>query len=200
MEYTINSQKIKIPDNFIKGKSMPEDPKDSICFVSRTGESDSMALIYPISEEKSMPFDDNNKIINGIHQSLKENQGLIEVANGTTKGNNPYVYSIVKTLQKPSGVQYFLCMHIKYENEIICINLYSSEVGRTGKRDSMIFNEMIGKSVTDINMNGWAKDPYDDNYKKGNLMNISEKREYDSRFPNHPLSVVRNFVDYIIGE
>ena len=91
-------------------------------------------------------------------------------------------------------------MHIKCENEIICINLYSSEVGITGKRDSMIFNEMIGKTVTYINMNGWAKDPYDDNYKKGNLMNISEKREYDSRFPNHPLSVVRNFVDYIIGE
>lgn len=30
MEYEIKNQKIKIPDNFVKGKSMPEDPEDSI--------------------------------------------------------------------------------------------------------------------------------------------------------------------------
>lgn len=31
-------------------------------------------------------------------------------------------------------------------------------------------------------------------------MNILEKRDFDDRFPNHPLSVVRKFVYYIIGK
>jgi hypothetical protein len=42
------------------------------------------------------------------------------------------------------------------------------------------------------------KDPYDEKFDRGILMNLSEKREYDYSFPNHPLSEMRRLIDYII--
>ena len=33
----------------------------------------------------------------------------------------------------------------------------------------------------------------------GNMMNLSERREYDELFPNHPLSETRRFVTEVIG-
>ena len=45
---------------------------------------------------------------------------------------------------------------------------------------------------------GWTCDPYDISYTKGRLMILSEAREYDSMFSEHPLSEVRNFSGYVI--
>ena len=60
-------------------------------------------------------------------------------------------------------------------------------------------NKMINEGkITPTNMDGWFKDPYDKNYKKGILMNLSENMEYDAMFPQHPLSETRNFIKYII--
>ena len=47
-------------------------------------------------------------------------------------------------------------------------------------------------------MDGWFKDPYDNSFKKGLLMNLSEKPEYDAMFPNHPLSILRNIIKFLI--
>jgi len=38
---------------------------------------------------------------------------------------------------------------------------------------------------------GWLDDPYDSNETGPMTRNISERPEYDSRFPNHPLSRAR---------
>lgn len=48
------------------------------------------------------------------------------------------------------------------------------------------------------NLEGWAKDPYDENVAEGMLMNLSEQRAIDEAFPNHPLSVIRQLADFII--
>ena len=76
----------------------------------------------------------------------------------------------------------------------------------TGQRDSigimllMKYKEQSGQpaDMTDIMNNEWFRDPYDPEYRKGFLMNQSEKAELDSLFPEHPLSVARALIRYVV--
>ena len=90
-------------------------------------------------------------------------------------------------------------LELKIDDIILNIQLHCAEVGRTGQRESIIMSETVLKNNTQIDMSKWCKDPYNDDYKKGFLMNLSEQKEYDIRFPKHPLSVARIFVDFIIN-
>lgn len=42
------------------------------------------------------------------------------------------------------------------------------------------------------------RDPYDENYKEGFLMNVSEDESMDEQFPDHPLSMLRKYVKWVI--
>ena len=53
--------------------------------------------------------------------------------------------------------------------------------------------------VENLMENGWFCDPYDPDYKKGFRMNLSEKPGLDEMFPEHPLSVARALVKYVIN-
>ena len=44
----------------------------------------------------------------------------------------------------------------------------------------------------------WVKDPYDETYAQGQLMNWSEVTDYDKTFPDHPLSQARELVNFLI--
>jgi hypothetical protein len=52
--------------------------------------------------------------------------------------------------------------------------------------------------VTEDGIIGWNRDPYDETIKTGFLMNLSEQSEYDSMFPSHPLSLLRELARFII--
>ena len=63
---------------------------------------------------------------------------------------------------------------------------------------SMMANEGLVKHTED-GIEGWAADPYDAEYDRGIPMNCSEKKEYDSQFPQHPLSEARRFIAELIN-
>jgi hypothetical protein len=108
-------------------------------------------------------------------------------------------YSIVKTKLNPSGMQYILTMHIDYGTDTICVQSFFSEKGMTGQRDSIVLDRLISEGVVTMpDFSNWKSDPYDKNYSRGLLMNLSELRKYDEQFPTHPLSEIRKFVDFII--
>ena len=190
---------INIPVNFQKLKSLPNDPENSISFGKQTPTCNCLVMIYPISNEKSMPYEDENAVVAGIHGALGDSQGLVEVKSGTTKNQYRYIYSIVKSKLEPSGMEYILTLHIDMNDYTINIQSYFDEAGMTGLRDTAIMNKMLNEGkITPPNMDGWFRDPYDENYKKGLLMNMSECVEYDSMFPQHPLSEMRNLIKYIV--
>ena len=194
-----NENKINVPISFQKLKSLPSDPANSICYGKQNQSCRYLVMVYPIAKEKSMPFGNENAVINGIHGALAEDQGLIEVKSGVTKNQKQYIYSIVKSKLKPSGMQYILTMHINMNDHSIKVQAYFDEIGVTGYRDSTIMNKMINDGVIiPPNMDGWFNDPYDSSYKKGLLMNVSESARYDTMFPQHPLSEMRSFVNYIV--
>lgn len=195
-----NDLGIILPREFTKVNSMPDDPENSSAYVKQTSNSINFMMIYPISKEASMPFGNENAVITGIHGALGENQGLIEVKSGITKNGKGYIYSIVKSKKQPSGIQYVLTMHIDNSNNILNVQGFFDENGMTGFRDTTIMNKLISEGkIIPPNMDNWMQDPYDLNYKKGLLMNASEKAEYDSVFPDHPLSEMRTLIKYLIA-
>ncbi len=190
---------INIPLEFKKISSMPEDPKDSVAYGKQTASSNCILMIYPINSQDAMQYENERTIINSIHETLTDTEGLVEVKTGTTKNQKKYGYSIVKSKLDPSGVQYILTMHIDMKEYTIKIESFFAEKSMTGGRDSAIMNKMINEGkIVPPNLNGWFKDPYDENYKRGLLMNLSEQPKYDILFPEHPLSETRKFIKYVI--
>ena len=190
---------VNIPMNFQKLNPMPGDPLNSVSYGRQTQACNCFVMLYPISNEKAMPYGNINEVINGIHEILDDNQGLIEVRSGITNNQKRYIYSIVKSKLEPSGMQYIMTMHIDMNNYTINIQSYFDEIGMTGLRDATVMNKMINDGkITPPNLVGWFKDPYDETYKKGLLMNLSEDIEYDAMFSQHPLSELRSFVKYVI--
>ena len=193
---------LKIPDRFERVDSMPEDPPHSRAYGCGTSEAECFALVYPIPADQAMPFGDPGAVIDGIHQALGDNQGLIEVEKGMTASGRRFLYSIVKTLRKPNGVQYCLTMNIEYPECAVRVHGFFDETGTTGVRDSMVYVLLSGQGVvrtTEKGLEGWSFDPYDPMYTRGVCMNCSERKEFDAQFPRHPLSEARRFAAELAG-
>lgn len=190
---------INLPNNYIRVNSIEGDPKDSIPFMYENSSSRNFIMTYPIDIQKSMPFDDKAAIIKGIHNSLSEGQGLIEINNGETINKSRYVYSIVKTLRELSGVQYCLTLNLLKDDKVLFIQGFFDELGITGLRDTIITNKLINEGkINPLNKSAWMSDPYDKEYNRGVLMNLSESADYDNQFIGHPLTEARRLVNFII--
>jgi hypothetical protein len=49
-------------------------------------------------------------------------------------------------------------------------------------------------------LDGWAFDPYDNNFTRGFLMNLSENSQFDEMFLLHPLSEARKFIKELVKQ
>lgn len=189
---------IQIPEKYTRLKSLPEDLEGQISYGADSNEAICFIQTYPIDYQNTMPMNDIQSIIDGIHKCLEGNQGIIEVANGHTKYDKNFVYSIVKNLNEPSGITYILTMHFEKNGKALCLQANFEERSITGKRETTIYEYMRREAIIKSLSEGWSCDPYDKNYKHGVLMNLSEKKEYDTYFPKHPLTEMRRLIAYII--
>lgn len=191
------NKKINVPSDFML-LNFSNTTSDFIQYKKHTDSAYCLARIYLEEKQKALPFDTNN-IINKLHNVLTDDKGLVEVKSGITKNGGRYVYYIIKKQKNSFSMEYDLLMNIDINDELFCVQTKFSEEGITGKRDSVILNDLANKGIVSLpDMNGWFRDPYDENHKKGLLMNLSEKEEYDNIFPYHPLSELRRFIKYII--
>ncbi|MCR5566489.1 MAG: hypothetical protein K6F61_06525 [Clostridiales bacterium] len=188
---------VVMPAGFLKMNSMPDDPPHSSAYGFETPDTGAFAMVFPMPAEQAMPYENPQSVIDGIHRALGENQGLIEVETGKTKAGRRYLYSVVKTLRQPHGVQYCMTMHIDYGECAVQVQGFFDELGTTGVRDTMVFvllEQQGTVRTTEDGIEGWNTDPYNPEYKRGCLMNLSEQKMFDEQFPHHPLSEARRFV------
>lgn len=175
-----------MPDSYRQIKALPEDPVGTVAYGFSTPYSQSFITAFPFPPESAMLFGDAQRVINGIHHSLGNNQALIEVNTGETTSGRPYIYSIIKTAQEPSGVQYFILFQEKIGNEIVCVKAFFQEYGTTRIRDNEIFSAMLSQGILTMEEKGkWWRDPYDETLKRSFLMNLSELEQFDEYFPDH---------------
>lgn len=188
----------RLPDGYSRMNSMPDDPADSSAFGMQTPGCACFLMLYPVQPESAMPFEDVRPLIDGIHGSLGDDQGLIEAKCDKTLSGRPLVYSIVKTAGQPNGVQYCLTLQLDYSSLVLNVQGFFDEVGVTGTRDAAVYELAVKNGQVSVDMAGWRQDPYDPSFNRGNLMNLSEDKLYDAQFPEHPLSQLRALVDFII--
>lgn len=204
---------VKVPESYdridiskLKDVDLPEGAEG---YTIATGNASGIVFCYPVTAEASMPLDDSQKIINYLHETMDENQGIIEVNTGSCKNGGRFIYYLMKYRKGidaiPKKVGYQLNFNFKIGDQIYFISGSFEEEGITGQRDSvgiMLYikaKEQAGEpaDMGNIMENDWFRDPYDSEYKKGFLMNRSEIPELDSTFQAHPLSVARELVKYV---
>lgn len=200
-QYTLfGTSPLNLPDVYLKMNTMPEDPEYSAAYGFESENAQNFFMVFPVPGDRSMPYSKPQAVIDGIHHALADDQGIIEVDSGETKQGRQFIYSIIKTVQLPQGVQYCLTMDIDFQRYALHLQGFFDENGVTGIRDATIYTVMRqqNKSSEEVIIRGWNRDPYDPGYKKGSLMNISEEKRFDAAFPHHPLSEARALVSFII--
>ena len=199
---------ITIPTMYQRiNKKLPKEagvPNEAFVYGMNNGETNALIIMYPVDEESAMPFDDTEKIISLLRESLDENGGIIEAGCGATQNGNQYAYDIIKHRFEREGmppqVEYTLNVNVKFGDVIQFLNSSFIEEGVTGTRDAIGFNLFMKAneySSGEEAMEHFFADPYDAEYKKGFLMNLSEQEAFDEKFPHHPLSEARRLIEFI---
>ncbi len=112
------------------------------------------------------------------------------------------IKTIFKFPMQPHGMAYIGSYTIPFKNFSYVVKVQCIEQGTTGIRDNTIFELMIRNGKVKLNpekhiAEGWMKDPYDESVHLPLMMNLSESEEFDSQFPEHPLSRMRKFLKHI---
>jgi len=192
------NKEITLSDEWKQGNVMPEDPPNTVVLMKGTQFCLCLVRIFPIEKNCVMPFQNTKSVIDGIHDALDDNQGIIEVE--SIDDRNKYIYSIVKTYMEQDGVQYCLVLHYEDSGKYYNVTGFFAEHNTTGFRDTVVYELARRDGTVKENMDGWFKDPYDPNYKKGILMNLSEDMRFDEMFPLHPLSEARRFIKELMDQ
>ena len=208
-----NDEPVKIPEEYdrVDTTRIPDVgvPENAHGYTIATGNATGIVLCYPVSAESAMPFDEPNKLVDFLHDTMNENQGIIEVKKGNCKNGGKYIYYLMKYRRSADNIMlgggYQLNFNFIIDDTIYFISASFDEAGITGMRDSTAYALILNAKrdagdeidVENFMENCWFRDPYDPDYKKGFLMNLSEKPELDELFPEHPLSVARALVKYV---
>lgn len=190
-----------IPKDYFKAKALPGDPPNSVVYEKDTQVSTCILMFFFIEKSQAMPFNDDQGIIDCLHNIIGDEQGIIEVKSGDTASGIPFVYTVVKTLKKPSGVQYTLTLQLDFGTYVLNLQGQFGEEGFTGMRDAAVWEYAMREGIISCtDRSRWSTDPYCPDFKKGVPMNLSEQERFDEVFPNHPLSELRRFVQFFVAE
>jgi hypothetical protein len=107
---------------------------------------------------------------------------------------------IVRVPQQPSGVAYLGSLTLPFRDFSFVVKMQCAESGLTGVREAIIFDELLGNGEVRIDetgkIEGW-EDPLNSIASPSWRINRAEAIEYDERFPNHPLSILRHTLGQI---
>jgi hypothetical protein len=111
------------------------------------------------------------------------------------------VRTLFKVAQGRTGRTYFGALTFPFRDFSYVFKIESLERGITGVRETSVFamlmNTRASIDLRDAQLTGWIDDPYDSNEVGPLTRNLSERPEYDSRFPDHPLSRARCMLNYL---
>lgn len=189
-----------IPEEYKRLESKPSDPENAKVYGRVSSQSNSIVQIFPISYEEGLYHQTTEEIIEKIHNSLSDDEGLIKVDCGVSSKGKKFAYSIIKTQPEPRSIEYKVDMHFENNDSTIAVQGYFLETGSPGFREAAIKGQLTrdlqGADLQTI----WYKDPYDPEFTQGLLMNESEKEKYDIRFPLHPLTEARKLIAALIAQ
>lgn len=198
--FVLSGKSFSIPGDFLKAKPLPDDPPGSIVFEKDTPDATNILIFFFIGKSEALPFDDRDGLIDSLHHCLGENQGIVAVGTGKTDAGVSFVFTIVKNLKQPSGVQYILTLQMDFDSMVLNLQGYFDEEGVTGTRDAAVYEYAMREGIiSSQDKSKWCADPYSPDFRSGALLNLAEQEEFDDSFPTHPLSELRRFVKTFIA-
>ena len=108
------------------------------------------------------------------------------------------VRTLFKMAQGRHGLTYIGALTFPFRDFSYVFRVESSELGVTGIRETYVTAKLLStQKMPEVFPSGWLDDPYDSNESGPMTRNISERPEYDSLFPDHPLSRARHVLDHL---
>ena len=181
-------------------RTLPDDPPDMQVFGCQFRDGASGFLrMHTIPPDEAMPLE-RQKVIDGLRGAppvIAGQAGLIDVDATRTASGIPYVYSLMKIPAEHNGVHYNLTLHLVGERTLQVQGNFD-EGDLTGTRESFVHEmaqrgNMLRETTADDPTGGWAHDPFDHST-TGFVMNMSELPDFDTQFPNHPLTLARELL------
>ncbi len=159
-------------------------------------------FLYLIRPDIKAPLN-NLGALRRFYRSMTELAGLgvIEIEPTRIDGC-PAIRTLFKVAQEPTGRTYIGALTIPFAEFSYVLKVQCEEMGMTGLRDTLVLQELLLKKVIDFDpesqlVKGWAQDPYDSTQHSAMTMNLSERAEYDKRFPDHPLARARQLLAHL---
>lgn len=210
------SKSIKLPSGYKQVRLEPKDPlnyKNPIRYYKKFPSKqtlidyDEASVVISSFEgnEIDIPFMSPASLIDHLHKTMSENEGIIEVDNGVTLKGKLYLYSLLKEkinylniTEDMRGRYYFLHMYIKCATDIIEVS--AKFAGRRYDKRLIEGTERFeqDKAVNPLLIETeMYQDPYDSNYRRFDgdpLMAYIERKEFDSLYSDDILTAARNFI------
>ena len=190
-EQEFKSFELKVkPDEYGDlNKPLPDTvPKPNVGCGIRNDECFGLIFAWIVAPEEAMDYDSVEDTVKDVRLSLMENM------------------ETVQGLPKPE-VSYLLNLNVNVGEDDYFVNGSFTEEGMTGARDSFgfaMFQNAIKEKYPEKHfttkeiMKMFFEDPYDAEYREGFLMNFSERDIFDEKFPDHPLSIARKYVKWVL--
>jgi len=126
--------------------------------------------------------------------------GVLEIETGIVDGCIT-VRTLFKAAQGRTGRTYLGALTLPFRDFSYVFKIQSEEKGTTGVREAVVtswqMNRELSIDLKSRQLIGWLDDPYDLNERGPMTRNISERPEYDARFPGHPLSHARWVLNHL---
>lgn len=107
--------------------------------------------------------------------------------------------------KKPQGMGFLFTgmLLLPADDQWLVCTVVDAEKGMTGVREAVVTTQLMeaGQLTIESYQESWARDPYDPEYSPGDrrgLRYLSDDECYDSQFPEHPLSNVRNVLKALL--
>jgi hypothetical protein len=153
-----------------------------------------------------MPFEADLHDVDNLRTAYrrtarKAGTGVVEIETCVVDGCCA-VRTLFKVAQQPTGRTYVGALTFPFQHFSYVFKVQCPELDVTGVRDAVVCAKLINTGEIKIDtksrdMAGWLDHPYDSNEAGTLTRNKSERPEYDSQFPDHPLSRARWVLDHL---
>jgi hypothetical protein len=118
---------------------------------------------------------------------------------------SPYGPSAQMIYKKPQGMGFLFTgmLLLPADDQWLVCTVVDAEKGMTGVREAVITAQLMeaGQLTIENYQESWARDPYDPEHSESDrrgLRYLSDDECYDSQFPEHPLSNIRNVLKALL--
>jgi hypothetical protein len=177
------------------GLTLRQEEEAQRAWLTATGDTVSTHF-FPLAPDILAALDDIDELRRFYRRTVTTTGlGMIEVDTLRIDGCTA-IRTVFKAL--PTGRIYLGAITLPFRDFSFVVKAQCPEYGMTGLRDTVLLNEMLASGRIKLDeankdgaIPGWMRDPYDPAVDSPMRRNLAEDEEYDSRFPDHPLSRCR---------